>query len=92
MFEDIWEETGIYPNIDNINIMNEDPIFTSCGVLDEKLYLYELQIDPKIVKNLNVETCGTDDEVISGIKLFKLRDAPINDAKFLIARDLFVST
>tara|TARA_A100001015_G_scaffold237898_1_gene270620 strand:+ start:7369 stop:8091 length:723 start_codon:yes stop_codon:yes gene_type:complete len=85
MMDEITEETGIEPKAEELNYMGKG--FTSCGLLDEEISFYEMEIDSTTV--LNINKCGTDEEIISDIQFFPIDENPCDDMKFLAAKGLF---
>tara|TARA_B100000214_G_scaffold375310_1_gene361112 strand:+ start:4533 stop:5225 length:693 start_codon:yes stop_codon:yes gene_type:complete len=85
MFDEIYEETGIISNDVN-NLIPLGKTYSSCGILDEEIYLYSLNIDSSCVQDLHPGNCGIDDEIITNISVFDINNAPTSDMKFLALR------
>ena len=87
MMDEIMEETGIKPEGDKLHYMGKG--FSSCGLLDEEVSFYEMEINRP--SSLNVQSCGTYEEFISDIQLFPIDEICCEDVKFLAARALFAA-
>lgn len=71
MFKEIQEETGLTPNINDLKY--HGAAHTSCGLLDEALGLYSLQISPdSITPSKEIRGNAAENEMITSVAAFPL--------------------
>lgn len=85
MFQEIREETSLTVNVSNLVHHSDTKPYTSCGILDERMELFSMKIDPSILKTRNLALCGNtyEGEVISKVDAICVNDPRVaDDAKF----------
>jgi 8-oxo-dGTP pyrophosphatase MutT (NUDIX family) len=86
MFDEIREETGLTVNVADLTHHRTTRPFTSSGILDERVELFSLKIDPSIIPERLVDvTCGNLDEgeLVTNVVALCIDDPRVmDDAKF----------
>lgn len=87
MFTEIQEETGLTLNINDLVHHQDMSPYTSCGLLDEALELYSMQVSPDVMANAARPVLGNTEEgeVITNVSAVLLSDArTLEDGKLRI--------
>ena len=73
MFKEIQEETGLALNIHDLKHHAGAP-YTSCGLLDERLELYSMCIDPNVLTKTAPRGNRAEGELITNVEAVPLTD------------------
>lgn len=73
MFKEIQEETGLTLNIQDLKHHAAAP-YTSCGLLDERLELYSMRIDPDVMAKAGSQGNRAEGELITNVEAVPLTD------------------
>lgn len=76
MFDEIREETGLLVNVKSLVHHTDVRPYTSCGILDEKMELFSMEVDPSIMKSRTFSVCGNvaEGEIISNVEFISADD------------------
>lgn len=76
MFDEIREETGLTVNVRSLVHHTDVRPYTSCGILDEKMELFSMEVKPSILKSRTSFVCGNvaEGEVISNVEFISVDD------------------
>ena len=77
MFTEIQEETGLTLNVNELVHHQHMSPYTSCGLLDETLELYSMQVSPDVMTKATSTVLGNTEEgeVITNVSAVPLSDA-----------------
>lgn len=86
MFKEIEEETGLSLNVNDLEHHANDNPHTSCGLLDERLELYSMEISPHVIKTSDQIRGNFDQgEIITNVEAVPVHDARVrNDGKLRV--------